>query len=1421
MILVGGGGLSEFQFFAIPFGMKMTLIIQQNFTWLVNCGTSRLISFILFSVALSFTAQGQTSAFYVSPAGSDANSGTAAAPFQTPAAAQAAVRKVSGSATNDITVYLAGGLYRLSTPLLFTSADSGQNGYRIIWKAMPGQTPVLDGGILVTNWTLHDATKNIWQATVSAGAAFRQLYVNGVKANFTRSADALGLVQATNGYSSSNTFLLSLSNSPSVASLEVVTWPQLWQREILPVAAITPSGNVTLQQPCWNMVKNDSYPSYHSPIYVQNAYELLANPGDWYLQAVSNTVYYIPRPGDNMATAVVEAPVLQQLISLQGTVFGPVSNLRFEGISFQMTTWNLVAPGYGFPESQANQPEYTLGNWVIKAAVDGSWLRNVDVSLCQFSQLGGDGVNVLYGSKNVAVDHCLFHDLSASAVQLALGWSPDATVTATDPKIVEGIVLANNTIHDVCTDYPSGCGIYVGYTRNCTIIHNLIYNVPYTGISLGWGWGNANSSFTSGNWIDGNHIHDHMQMLGDGGGVYLNGTQQHATMSHNYAYHQGNVYGVLYLDGGCSQWSIFENVVQKDNAEEWYLYRGLNNHCYSNYTDNGYVRFDSATNCTCSDNTVVANHNWPAAAAAITNAAGPMPTVYYSSAPGSFLISDTNGNGSFAQGLTGWTVGGPANSQAGIIYGYYADSGSPASTNTVAFNTGGRPSGGSLSTTFSGVAGHAYALAYSQANWGQSNQQSLTVTLVGNGNTNNLGTSTTWAPGLYARFGWTFVVTNSGSFTLSFTDVTDPASTTNSDGALTRIELRDATPPTQPLSIVSQPVSLKVGAGAAATFSVQAGGGSGSYTYQWYQTPGNNLTGQTNATLVFTSVTTNLNGTAYYVMVSDGTTSVTSSNALLTVATGVNLVDVNFANNQEAGYPPPISGAAALGSPGDQWNTFTGADGASIAGTNSLANTTGTASGLSLSISVGSFNGVNYASNNIETLFKGSIFLDASHTYGPPGPSTITLSGFVPGQPVNLLLYGDSGCAFTFNNQTLTPAGGSQDSFNAGTYVEYDGLVADGSGKITGVWNTAIGSTYAFCYGLQIQTNAAVPQLTVAAQPTNVTVFVGKSATFTVQASGGTGNYTYQWFQNGGRLAGQTNASLTLSNVLINLNGNNYSATLNDGATTVASSNATLTVRGAALINVFFENNNMTGYPLAISGAAALGSSGDQWNTITGALGTSVAGNDPLNDSTGAAAGVSMSISAGTFDGANRATNNIPTLFKGDIFLDASSVYGGPGPAAISLSGFPPGQIMDLYLYADPASAFRFPPTNSIALMPSGTDYTSINAGTYVKYAGLVADANGQISGKWSNSGSFSYWYGMQIYEYFLPSLTVDLEAGSFVMRWPVVATGFNLYSAPALGPTAVWTPVLSPPAVVDAGNTNYLKIVLPVTGNMFYRLQK
>ena len=109
--------------------------------------------------------------YFVSPGGSDSNSGTSAdAPFRTLTKAQDAVRSIDRSTSGPVTVTLAGGVYRLDKTLTFTAADSGGGTAGTVWwKAAAGQSPVISGGVQVTGWTRTSTDSAIWSAPAPGG----------------------------------------------------------------------------------------------------------------------------------------------------------------------------------------------------------------------------------------------------------------------------------------------------------------------------------------------------------------------------------------------------------------------------------------------------------------------------------------------------------------------------------------------------------------------------------------------------------------------------------------------------------------------------------------------------------------------------------------------------------------------------------------------------------------------------------------------------------------------------------------------------------------------------------------------------------------------------------------------------------------------------------------------------------------------------------------------------------------------------------------------------------------------------------------------------------------------------------------------------------------------------------------------------
>jgi hypothetical protein len=171
---------------------------------------------------------------------------------------------------------------------------------------------------------------------------------------------------------------------------------------------------------------------------------------------------------------------------------------------------------------------------------------------------------------------CRFHDISGTAIQLGDVLKPDHHPD--DPRaIVKNNTIANNTIHDVCVEYKGGVGIFVGYTEGTLIAHNEISRLPYSGVSMGWGWGEEDAGGGAANYfqpfryatptparnnrVEHNHIHHVMQELQDGGGIYTLGNQPGTAIRANHIHDSRGAPGGIYLDEGSGFIEVAGNLV--------------------------------------------------------------------------------------------------------------------------------------------------------------------------------------------------------------------------------------------------------------------------------------------------------------------------------------------------------------------------------------------------------------------------------------------------------------------------------------------------------------------------------------------------------------------------------------------------------------------------------------------------------------------------------------------------------------------------------------------------------------------------------------------------------------------------------------------------------------------------------------------
>ncbi len=473
---------------------------------------------------------GTSGEIYASPTGNDGNPGTAAQPVQTLQRAQQLVRSSNTNMSSDITVILADGYYRMTSPLTLDPSDSGTNGHAVVWNAAAGAHPVVVGSKQITGWSRLAGSSTIWVAQGPAGVRTRQLYVDGARATRATgsapdAATLAGWTDPSGGF------------PPEVEFVYAGGFGQ-WTEGRCPVASVS-GATINMAQPCWDNSTNRGNDLIgfagimEAPTSAENAYQLLDTPGEWYLDVTSSKFYYIPLAGQTITQLDVEAPVLEGLITGGGTAASPVHDIVFQGIQFSYATWMGSSGPNGFSEIQANYlawgaitadaPNFAF--YQVPANVSLTYAKNVQFKGNAFVHLGGAGLGLGDGAQNCLVEGNIFTDISGNPIELGNDDMPNAV----GADQTAGNTVEDNHVFSAPVEYHGGIGIDVGYAANASIVHNQVDHTPYTGISIGWGgWPDKEgmpgvANYSHNNDVSYNLIFDVMQMLGDGGGIYSNG----------------------------------------------------------------------------------------------------------------------------------------------------------------------------------------------------------------------------------------------------------------------------------------------------------------------------------------------------------------------------------------------------------------------------------------------------------------------------------------------------------------------------------------------------------------------------------------------------------------------------------------------------------------------------------------------------------------------------------------------------------------------------------------------------------------------------------------------------------------------------------------------------------------------------------
>ncbi len=426
--------------------------------------------YLITTAVLIFFASASLADFYISPDGSDTNPGTQARPFQTLNQARLAVREVNSDMKEDIVVFIAPGEYFFDEPVVFTTADSGTNGYKVLYRNQ-GQigSARFVGGRQIKGFK---RVGNAWQVDVGKNT-FHTLYQNHKRLHKARypnyihneqfpTAHAPYFVSVTGSPLSKPPVPSWLTYNPAEVDLEGIDVGQMkinifpwgkcnWHRWNCAVTGIdTANHKITFDN-----MNDGTQIEDRARFYLEDHETFLDDPGEFYLDPETGRLCLIPYPGEqsNPDRLNIVMPLTHDIIRLAGdSIQNPIHDITFEGLALEYT--DGVSPLRFWWQLAWGRNDHAL-IWMNNAA-------KIEIRNCHLKNSGRHGIMMAGGNNNNKVYGCWVEQMGINGIAM----SNFATKDAKNETVTHNII-SNCKVHDI-----GQLGLYA----SCTTIMGGSYN---------------------------------------------------------------------------------------------------------------------------------------------------------------------------------------------------------------------------------------------------------------------------------------------------------------------------------------------------------------------------------------------------------------------------------------------------------------------------------------------------------------------------------------------------------------------------------------------------------------------------------------------------------------------------------------------------------------------------------------------------------------------------------------------------------------------------------------------------------------------------------------------------------------------------------------------------------------------------------
>ena len=451
--------------------------------------------FLCLLISVIFTSCGQELKIYVSPEGNDNASGTTiTSPLKTINRALVMAGESTLDKTFKTRIILLDGNYQINETIMIDQLS--YSGQLSLEAANPGKVVIKGSKLISGSWELYEG-KIMQLKTAHEISPYSQLYVDGKEMILARYPNYDSTISHYNGYAADaiDPERVKQWKHPEGAILHAMHRGE-WGGFHYVVENVNKKGKVSLKGGHQN---NRPSPMHQEYRMVENVFEELDAPGEWYYDSNTAILFIYPYDGMDLSSSDIEITELNHLIEISGSKESPISSVSIKGIRFEHTNRTFM-----------DEYEPLLrSDWMIYrgGAIFLENTENIMIRDCEFTDLGG---NVIFASgynREIKIFGNYIYNCGASAISFvglpAAVRSPSYNYhefvdfedldTARGPKTKDypaKCLVDNNLIHDIGKIEKQVAGVQISMAMNITVSHNSIYNLPRAGINVSEGtWG--------------------------------------------------------------------------------------------------------------------------------------------------------------------------------------------------------------------------------------------------------------------------------------------------------------------------------------------------------------------------------------------------------------------------------------------------------------------------------------------------------------------------------------------------------------------------------------------------------------------------------------------------------------------------------------------------------------------------------------------------------------------------------------------------------------------------------------------------------------------------------------------------------------------------------------------------------------------